>query len=89
MVAEMSQKCIFIFNIFLSKKPYIFIFNQKNVRILPFKENIFIFNQNTLVFKKMLIFKWFFFRIKNIFIQSRKKMCSMKYFYSLIFGSQI
>ena len=38
MVAEMLQKHIFIFNVFLSKKPYIFIFNQKN--ILPFKENI-------------------------------------------------
>ena len=34
MVVEMLQKYIFIFNIFLSKKPYVFIFNQKNIFLL-------------------------------------------------------
>ena len=57
MVAEMLQKYILIFNIFLSKKLYIFLFNQKKfclVRISSFKENMFIFNQNILLFKKFL-----------------------------------
>ena len=55
MVAEMLQKYFLIFNAFLFKKLYIFIFNEKiyfcYVKILPFKENIFIFNQNIFVFK--------------------------------------
>ena len=64
MVAGMLPKYIFTFNIFLSKKPYIFIFNQKKyfsfARILSFKENLFIFNQNILVFKKILNSNRFF-----------------------------
>ena len=40
---------------FLSKKLYIFTFNEKKyfcyVRILSFKENIFIFSQNIFLFK--------------------------------------
>ena len=56
MVAEMLQKYIFIFNILYSIKKY-FSF----VRILSFKENIFIFNQNILVFKKILYSNRFFF----------------------------
>ena len=65
MVAEMLQKYIFIFNIFLPKKTiYIFIQSKKDfsfVRILSFKKNIFIFNQNVLVFKKFLFSNEFFF----------------------------
>ena len=34
MVAETLQKYVFIFNTFLSKKLYIFIFNQKNIFLL-------------------------------------------------------
>ena len=34
MVAEMLQKYIFMFNIFLSKKLCIFIFNQKIILVL-------------------------------------------------------
>ena len=34
MVAEMLQKYFFIFNVFLSKKLYIFIFNEKNIFLL-------------------------------------------------------
>ena len=65
MVAEMLQKYIFIFNIFLPKKTIcIFIQSKKDfsfVRILSFKKNIFIFNQNVLVFKKFLFSNEFFF----------------------------
>ena len=65
----MLQKYIFIFNIFLSEK-------------------LFIFNQNILVFKNFYFQTDFFSYKKYIFIQS-KKMRSMKFFYSMIFGTQI
>ena len=66
MVVEMFQKYIFIFNIFLSKKTYIYIQSKKYfslVTILLFKENIFIFNQKIYIF----------FRTKTIFLFNRKK----------------
>ena len=82
MVAEMLQKYIFIFNIFLSKKPYIFIFNQK----------IFFFRKNFVIQRKYIYIQLKYIHLfshkKYIFIQS-KKMSSMKYFYSMIFSSQI
>ena len=34
MLAEMLQKYLFIFNVFLSKKLYIFTFNEKNIFVL-------------------------------------------------------
>ena len=74
MVTEMFQKYIFICNIYFSF-----------VRILSFKENRFIFNQNILVFEN--IFK--IFQHKKYIVNQQKKMCSMNYFYSMVFGSQI
>ena len=76
MVAEMLQKHIFVFTDFLSKKLYIFIFNEKkkffcHVNMLSFKENIFIFNQNVFVFKIFYFHPGFFHIKKNIFIQSK------------------
>ena len=75
MVAEMLQKCFFIFNVFLSKKLYIFTFNEKKnvcyVRILSFKENIFMFSQNILLHLKFFISFRGFLCKKYIFIQSK------------------
>ena len=59
------------------------------VEILSKIPYIFIFNQNIFVFKKFLYSNGLFFRIKNIYLFNQKKICSMKYFYSMIFGSQI
>ena len=56
MVAEMLQNT-FIYSIFFLSKKTIYLYVQSKeyfsfVRILPFKENIFVFIQNILVFKK-------------------------------------
>ena len=66
MVAEMLQKYIFIFNIFyFLSKIYLYSIKKKKknsvVRILSFKENIFMFNQNILVFKIFSYSIGFFF----------------------------
>ena len=70
-------KNTFLYSIFFYLKNYIHSYSIKKyfsfVRILSFKENIFIFNQNILVFKKFLYSNGFFFRIKNIFSFNRKK----------------
>ena len=58
------------------------------VRILSFKENMFIFNQNIFVIKNLYLHPGFFHR-KNICLFNQKLMRSMKCFYSMIFGSQI
>ena len=75
MVAEMLQKHIFIFNNFLSKN-YVYLYSIKKyfccVRILLFKENIFILNQNTLLFKKFSYSTGVFF-INKIYLYSDKK----------------
>ena len=67
-------KILFYIQCFLSKKLFIFIFNGKKyfyyVKILSFKENIFIFNQNIFVFKNFYFHPDFFY-LKNIFIQSK------------------
>ena len=85
-------KILFYIQCFLSKKLFIFIFNGKKyfcyVKILSFKENIFIFNQNVFVFKNCYFHPGFFY-IKNICLFNQKLMRSMKFFYSMIFGSQI
>ena len=92
---SMLLKCYkntFLYSIFFYLKTiYIYIQSKKYfccVRILSFKENIFILNQNILLFKNSYIQPEFFSYKKYIFIHA-KKMCSMKLFYSMIFGSQI
>ena len=57
------------------------------VKILSFKENIFIFNQNIFVFKTIFISIRHFSYKKYIFIQS-KENGFIEIFYSMIFGSQ-
>ena len=63
---------------FLPKKTiYIFIQSKKDfsfVRILSFKKNIFIFNQNILVFKKFLFSNEFFFVWKIYFYSIGKNV---------------
>ena len=85
-------KNTFLYSIFFYLKTiYIYIQSKKYfccVRILSFKENIFVLNQNILLFKNSYIQPEFFSYKKYIFIHT-KKMCSMKLFYSMIFGSQI
>ena len=82
-------KCI---QCFLSKNIYIFIFNEKKyfcyLKILSFKENIFIFNQNIFAFKKFYFHPGLLY-IKNICLFNQKLMGSMKFFDSMIYGSQI
>ena len=92
-----SIKKIFFFCKNFSFKENIFIFNQNififNQNIFISNQNIFIFNQNIFIFTQNIfisnqnIFIFFSYK-KYIFIQS-KKMCLMKYFYSMIIGSQI
>ena len=84
-VAEMLQKYTFIFTIFLSKKLYISIFSQKNIFVCKNFDiqRKYIYIQSKYI-KKML-FNWIFFHINNISLFSEKKMCSMKFFYSMSF----
>ena len=74
MVAEMLQKCFFIFNVFYLKN-YIYLHSMKKnvcyVRILSFKENIFMFSQNILLHLKFFISFRGFLCKKYIFIQSK------------------
>ena len=86
MVAEMLQKYTFTSNTLLSKKLYIFIFNEnkyifvyKNYIYLKIKENMFIFNQNIFVLKTIL-FPSAFFHIKNTSLFNQKKMGLLKFF---------
>ena len=95
MVAEMLQKYTFTFNTLLSKKLYIFIFNEnkyifvyKNYIYLKIKENMFIFNQNIFVLKTIFISIRLFSYKKYIFIQS-KENGFIEIFYLTILGSQI
>ena len=92
MVAEILQEYIFVFNTFLSKKLYIFIFNQKkNFFCKNFgiqRKYIFIQSKYT-VFKKLLFSNRFFFRVKkHVSIQLKKNVFN-EIFYSVIIGSQI
>ena len=79
---------------FYLKDIYLYSMKKKicYVKILSFKENTFIFNQNIFVFKKFYFHPGFLFSIrdiKNICLFNQKLMRSMKFFYSMIFGSQI
>ena len=72
------MKCCKCIQCFLSKiyiYIYIFIFNEKKyfcyLKILSFKENIFIFNQNIFVFKKSYFHPGFLYIKKYMFIQSK------------------
>ena len=58
------------------------------VRILSFKENMFIFNQNIFLIKNLYLHPSFFHR-KNICLFNQKLMRSMKFFYSMIFGRNL
>ena len=62
MVVEILQKYIFIFNILLSKKLYIFIFNQK----------IFLFCKNFVIQRKYIYLYLIkiYLSLKNDFIQT-------------------
>ena len=75
MVAEMLQKYIFIFNIFYLKN-YIYLYSTKKyfsfVKMLSFKENIFIFSQNILLLKRFFYPTGFCF-VKEIYFYSVKK----------------
>ena len=85
MVAEMLQKYIFIFNIFLSKKLCIFLFNQKNIFVLEefcHSKKTYLHSVKIYFYLRNFCIQTGFFRMKiYIFIQS-KKMYSMKFFNS-------
>ena len=92
MVAEMLRKYIFMFNIFLSKKLCIFIFNQKIIFVLYgsviLTKYIYIQSKHTYIhlyipiytYICILIFSLFIFRIKNRSLFNRKKNVSNEIF---------